>query len=151
MEDETGRRDVEAADGVDGVDGARAVHSVERNGGADDSRDPRGSLSEERRERTSGGSGEVLVSLQSGDSLQRISVLQRVASLQRSSSAQLPRTSGTQMQRTLSERLSVQQEQNAEVQERAKMNRDRCLMSTTLIIAMGLLLVYTLYIILLAS
>ena len=148
MEDETGRRDVEAADGVAGT---RAVHSVERNGGADDSRDPRGSLSEERRERTSGGSGEVLVSLQSGDSLQRISVLQRVASLQRSSSAQLPRTSGTQMQRTLSERLSVQQEQNAEVQERAKMNRDRCLMSTTLIIAMGLLLVYTLYIILLAS
>ena len=147
MEGETGRLDVEAGDGVDG---ARAVHSVDPNEGADDSRDPRGSLSEERQGRTS---------VESGESQQRISVLQRVASLQRSSSAQLPRTSGGQlprtsggqMQRTSTGRLSVQQEQNAEMQERVKMNRDRCLMSTTLVIAMGLLLVYTLYIIFLAS
>jgi hypothetical protein len=139
MEGETGRLDVEAGDGVDG---ARAVHSVDPNEGADDSRDPRGSLSEERQWRTS---------VESGESQQRISVLQRVATLQRSSSAQLPRTSGGQMQRTSSGRLSVQQEQNAEMQERVKMNRDRCLMSTTLVIGMGLLLVYTLYIIFLAS
>ena len=148
MEDETGRRDIESADGVDG---ARAVHSVERNQGANESRDPRGSLSEERRERSSIGNCERLVSLQSGVSLQRISVMQRVANLQRSSIAQLPRTSGAQMQRISSERLLVQREQTAEIQERVKMNRDRCLMSTTLIIAMGLLLVYALYIIFLAS
>ena len=47
--------------------------------------------------------------------------------------------------------MLVQREQNAEMQERVKMNRDRCLMSTTLVIAMGLLLVYILYIIFLAS
>jgi hypothetical protein len=151
MENETGHRDLEGAggaavvDGVDGVDGARAVHSVERNEGAYESRDPRGSLSEERRESTS------VANSQSGESLHRISVLQRVASLQRSSSAQLPRTHSAQLQRTASERLLVQREQNAEMQERAKVNRDRCLISTTLVIAMGLLLVYILYIIFLAS
>ena len=145
MEDETGRRDHEGAEGAAGVDGARAVHSVERNEGAYESRDPRGSLSEERGERTS------VANLQSGESLHRISVLQGVASLQRSSSAQLPRTPSAQLQRTSSERMLVQREQNAEMQERVKMNRDRCLMSTTLVIAMGLLLVYILYIIFLAS
>ena len=148
MEDETGRRDLEGgagADGAEGGAGTRVVHSVERTEGAHEPRDPRGSLTEERRERTS------VANSQNGESLHRISVLQRVASLQRSSSAQLPRTRSAQLQRTASERLLVQREQNAEMQERAKVNRDRCLISTTLVIAMGLLLVYILYIIFLAS
>jgi hypothetical protein len=74
------------------------------------------------------------------ESLPRISVLQRIADLQRNTSTQVSPVAT----------MSVRGRPALETEGRAKINREQCMLSTALTLAMGLMLLFILYIILLA-